>query len=244
MRSFLAPLCMAVLIITAMPGSAQEPGKLPPSPAGPISFVTRLEVDPTWVKEAMAALEAYRKGSLQEAGALRVRVYQEISRKNRFLIDEAWKDFAAYQAHARSSELALALKAGLLAPPDGRPYTDWLDARARTAPGANALYVFTHIDVHPPQLADLQALLRPHVERGRGTAGVLRFDVLQGLLTLNEEQMGKIANRKNHMTLAEAWTGEADFLSHERSAETIAFRNQLGPLLGALYDQRLYTLMK
>jgi quinol monooxygenase YgiN len=232
------------LLALAGLAAASSSAQTPPPPAGPISFVTRLETNPAWVKEAIAALGAYREAARKEAGAIRVDVYQETSQPNRFLIDEVWKDFAAYEAHAKASKLADGLKAGLLAPPDGRPYTGWLVASSRKAPGANDLFVFTHLDVHPINQPPLVPILRPYVEKSRDDKGADRFEVLQGLLTLNEQQRGKIPDRKNHMTMAEAWASEADFYAHEKSAHALEFRTKAAPLLGALYDQRIYKLMK
>jgi quinol monooxygenase YgiN len=229
--------------MTPVSTSAQTP----PPPAGRISLVTYLETDPARVKEAIAALGACREATRKEAGAIRVDVYQEISRPNRFLIDELWKDFAAYDAHVKASKLADGLKAGLLAPPDIRPQTDWSVADARKAPGANDLYVFTHLDVHPPYLADLEALLRPYVEKSRGDKGAERFEALQGLPTPAEQLLGDrspVKHRKNHMTLVEAWASEADFRAHEASAHALEFRTKVAPLVGAQFDQRLYQLVK
>ena len=62
----------------------------------------------------------------------------------------------------------------------------------------------------------------------RRESGALRFDLLQS------------TERANHETLAEAWESEAARRAHEVSAAARAFRRGLGPLLGALYDDRLY----
>ena len=209
--------------------------------------MTYVEVTATGVTDAIAGLKVYRAASLREASVLDVDLYQETTRTDRLLIDEAWKDFAAYQAHVRSSRLADGLKTWLLAPPDRRPHTDGPGVGARKARGVNDFYAFTHIDVHPPHLARLEAILKPYVEKSRGDEGVLRFEFLQGLPTPGEQLLGaksKVKDRKNHMTLAEAWESEADFYAHQRSAHAIEFRNRVGPLLGAQYDQRLYKLVK
>ena len=229
MRCSLALLCAAVLAMTA-PALAQAPAT-PPPPEGRISVVAYVETNPDWAKQARAVLRAYRDAALKEPGASQVDVFHEVRRANRFVVNEVWGDFAAYQAHVKSSTLAEALRAGHLAPPDSRAHVDWSVQPAATAPERDALFVFTHIDVSPPQLAGLQEILKPYIEASRMDKGALRFDLLQGL-----------APRKNHQTLAESWASESDFLAHQRSAHAIAFRDKLGPLLGALYDQRLYRL--
>jgi quinol monooxygenase YgiN len=56
----------------------------------------------------------------------------------------------------------------------------------------------------------------------------MRFDVLQQKA------------RPNHFTLVAVWESADAFAGHEASAETRRFREALGPMLGALYDERLY----
>ncbi len=232
MRITLATLCLAVVAMTGA-ATAQTPAAAPPPPPeGRIHVVTYVETNPAWLKQAIAALRDYRAATGKEAGALDVGVFEEIGRTNRFVIDEAWNDFSSYDARIKASKLAEALRGGHLAPPDRRVHTEWSVGPA-SAPTAGALYVFTHIDVGPPQLAGLQEILTPYIEKTRGDKGALRFDLLQAL-----------APRKNHQTLAESWASEAAFRAHQASVHAVEFRDRLGPLLGALYDQRLYKLVK
>jgi quinol monooxygenase YgiN len=232
MRLSLAALCLAALAMTSLPASAQTPAAAPPPPPeGQIHIVTYVETNPAWMKDAEGALRNYRDATFKEQGAINIAIYQETTRSNRFVVNEAWKDFAAYDTHAKSSKLADALKAGHLAPPDSRAHTEWSVTELR-GPSPDAVALFTHIDVSPPQLAGLQEILKPYIEKTRADKGMLRFDLLQGVLP-----------RKNHQTLAESWASEADFSAHQVSAHAIEFRDRLGPLLGALYDQRIYKLL-
>lgn len=233
MRLSIAALCLATLAMTATvaPAAAQTPATAP-APEGQIHIIAYVETNPTWERKAIGVLRDYATASAKEPGAVRLDVFEETTRPNRFVIDEVWHDFDAYQAHAKASKLAEALKPGHLAPPDTRAHTEWSVGPA-AAPKPGALRAFTHIDVSPPQLAALQQILTPYIEKSRTDKGAARFDLLQG-----------IAPRKNHQTLAEAWASEADFRAHQASAHAIEFRDRLGPLLGALYDQRLYKLVK
>jgi quinol monooxygenase YgiN len=52
------------------------------------------------------------------------------------------------------------------------------------------------------------------------------------------------ASRLNHLTLVEAWTDAAAREAHSAANPTRSFRTALGPMSGALYDERLYTLLK
>jgi len=56
----------------------------------------------------------------------------------------------------------------------------------------------------------------------------VRFDVLQQKA------------RSNHFTVTEAWKDQKSNDTHEIAAHTKDFRAALGPLTGALYDQRWY----
>lgn len=58
--------------------------------------------------------------------------------------------------------------------------------------------------------------------------GNIRYEVLQQ------------ANRVNHFTVVEEWTSRKMFDAHVIAAHTRAFRKQLLPMEGALYDERLY----
>jgi quinol monooxygenase YgiN len=57
----------------------------------------------------------------------------------------------------------------------------------------------------------------------------VRYDVFQ-----------QNAPRTNHFTVFAVWNGETGFLSHQTQPHTRQFREALGPMLGAPYDERLY----
>ena len=61
--------------------------------------------------------------------------------------------------------------------------------------------------------------------------GNLWFDVLQQ------------TNRPNHFTVVEAWADRTAFDAHVMAAHTRLFREQLAPMNGALYDERLYAAL-
>jgi quinol monooxygenase YgiN len=63
----------------------------------------------------------------------------------------------------------------------------------------------------------------------RREAGNLRCDIFQ-----------QLAPRLNHFNMVALWRGTDDFEKHEAEAHSLRFRATLAPLLGALYDERLY----
>jgi quinol monooxygenase YgiN len=94
------------------------------------------------------------------------------------------------------------------------------------------VFVITHVDLVPPKRDDGVAAVRTLAERSAGTAGNHRFDALVQ------------ASRLNHLTLVEGWTDAAAQEAHSAADATRSFRATLGPMSGALYDERLYTLLK
>jgi quinol monooxygenase YgiN len=50
-------------------------------------------------------------------------------------------------------------------------------------------------------------------------------------------------NRANHFTVVEAWTNRKAIDAHAMAAHTRAFRDQLAPFAGALYDERIYKAL-
>ena len=65
-------------------------------------------------------------------------------------------------------------------------------------------------------------------EGSQKEAGAARFDVYQQ------------TNRPNHFTVVEVWKDQAAMDAHAVAAHTKEFRQKLGPMLGALYDDRLF----
>lgn len=234
MHRFLIAASLAAFVAAVLPARAQTPPAAPPPPpAGPIHVVVYVEINPDASKESVKALRAYRAGTGRESGAVSVDLYRETGMKNRFVINEVWKDFSSYDAHAKASKLAEGMKAGSFAPPDTRTHTAYAIGSAGPArAGDKSLHAFTHVDVPPPRQAELEALYKPLIEKSRAEAGAVRFDMAQS------------PARPNHFTLIEGWDSAAAMQAHAASAHAREFREKLSPILGALYDHRVYKLMK
>jgi quinol monooxygenase YgiN len=95
--------------------------------------------------------------------------------------------------------------------------------------GLGALHVVTHVDVPPARREETEVLLKGLADQSRQDVGNLRFDVFQ-----------QVTPRTNHFTVLAVWENDAAFVSHEAQHHTRQFREALGPMLGAPYDERLY----
>ena len=88
--------------------------------------------------------------------------------------------------------------------------------------------MLTHVDVPPPFKDTTISLLQQLSEASRKETGNQRFEV---------QQQG---NRPNHFTVVESWADRRGYDAHVMAASTRQFRDKLGPMSGALYDERLY----
>ena len=102
-------------------------------------------------------------------------------------------------------------------------------ASSPTSPGQPS-YVVAHIDVVPPSADAALPLLQAYVATCRRAPGARRFEVLRE------------AGRPNHFTLVEVWESDAARQANEATAATRRFREQLYPLLGGPFDERLQQL--
>jgi autoinducer 2-degrading protein len=203
-----------------------------------VYLVTYLEARPDGAPSAQSgvalALEYFRNASRREAGNLRFDALIELGRPTRFVILEAWRDASALDAHDKADstiKYRQTVAAMLSVPPDIRAtaglYVDPVPHEDR--PGA--IYVVTHIDVTGDHKDDCVALLRSMSNDTIKEPGNLRYDVFQQ------------NNRPNHFTVVEAWANPKAQADHVTVAHTRAFRQQLLPMAGALYDERIYRIL-
>jgi quinol monooxygenase YgiN len=196
--------------------------------------VTYVEVVPPSTAQGVALLRQYGEASRKDAGAVRVEVLQRIDRPNQFTVLAAWteqKAFEAHQAAPSTKEFHAKLQPLLASPNDLRLHHGLSVVAASTASPTGAVYVVTHVDVIPPRKDDAVAALKQLAEDSRKDAGHVRFDVVQQ------------TNRPNHFTVVEVWTDRKAFDAHGMASPTKRFRDQLAPMSGSLYDERLYLLL-
>jgi len=221
------PLLLAMTLLPAgMIENAAAQGA-----AGPIHIATYIEVGAAAGKDGIKLLKEYRDASRKEAGNERVEIAQELGRGNRFVLLEIWKDQAAFDAHSKAtaaSALRDKLKAIQAAPNDERVHNAFGVGPNAPVTAKGAVYVASHVDVPPPRKDDLIALLNPLAEASRKGDGNVRYEVVQQ------------TSRPNHFTVVEVWKDKKAYDARGSAAAQKTFRDKLGPMLGALYDERIY----
>jgi quinol monooxygenase YgiN len=227
MRPFLRlVLCMTIAATTLMQHAYAQ--------GSAVYLATYVDVMPNSVVSGAALLKQYRAASLKDDGNLRFDVVQEIGRPNRFAIVEAWRDKAALDAHAQAAatlQFRDKLKAIENAPYDERVNSGLYIGQGKSENQTGAIYVLTHVDVIPPGKDDTIASLKAMSIDTANDPGNISYEVLQQ------------ANRSNHFTVVEEWTGMKAVDTHAMAAHTRAFREKLVPVAGALYDERFYKAL-
>ena len=230
-------LAVALLVSAAMSSAhAQTPAPGPAPNAGPVYIITYFEVGVAAAAKTAGLLRPFAAATRKEDGNMGFLALEEIARPARFAIVEVWRDKAAAEAHgAAVGALRNTLQPVFASPFDIRSNAGLSVAGPAigTEPGAgNRIYVLTHVDVFPAGKDQTIELLKQLAGASRKEAGNLRFDVLQ--------QDG----RANHLPLVEAWRDAEAQRAHAMAEPTRAFRAKLVPLQGALYDERLYNVVR
>jgi quinol monooxygenase YgiN len=202
--------------------------------AQPVYIVTYTEVAPAKVAEARKLILGYAKEARKANGAVAIDALQRISDVGHFALIEQWQSLAAKQAFASTdpyTKYRAALDPLRSAAYDERIH-GMLSVGASKPPSGDAIVVLTHVDVVPTQVEPGTAKVKAFVEEGRNAQGNLRFDdVIQ-------------SNRKNHFTVIESWKSQADKNAWISSKTARSFREELQPMGGALYDERVYKILR
>ena len=225
MRVFCGMLIVAAAMAVVPAAMAQAPA------AGTAYVVTYIEVVPSAKGEAANLLKQVATASRKEGGNQRYDILQRIDRDNQFVILEAWTDPKAAEAHAGGSalkEFKDKLKPLQASFYDERPSNGVAVAAAPASVDKDAIYAVTHVDVIPPSKDDCAAMLKKLAEDTRKEPSAERFEAWVQ------------SNRANHFTVTEIWKSRAAHDAHVAAASTREFREKLGPMSGALYDERLY----
>jgi quinol monooxygenase YgiN len=223
---------MARLVALVVLGLAAVHGMSAVAHAQTATFytVTYVETGAAAAAQGAAIVRQYGEAMRGAAGAVRVEVLQRIDRPGHFALLGSWsesKAFEARQAAPATRELEDRLRPLLASPNDLRLHQA-LSVAGAAVGGGGAVYAVTHVDVIPPRKDDGVAALKQLAEDSRKDTGLVRFDVIQQ------------ANRPNHFTVVEVWTSPQAFEAHVVAAHTRRFREQLAPMSGSLYDERLY----
>jgi quinol monooxygenase YgiN len=220
-----AAVVVSAAVTTVPPASAAEPATA--AAYGVLYF----EVGMPSAKTAARLLGQLVEATHKEPENVAFLGLSEIGRPDRLAIFGAFRDAAALEAHrAGPADKEFRSKIGpmLAAPPDRRELTAVSVAAPAVQGGRRAVYVVTHVDVVPTFKDRARALLEDLAAGARKEPGNLFFDVLVQ------------NNRANHFTVIAAWRNRRDFEAHAMTAPTREFRQELLPMQGALYDERLY----
>jgi quinol monooxygenase YgiN len=96
----------------------------------------------------------------------------------------------------------------------------------------NRIYVVTHVDIIPPKAADGTKLVQQYVVDTRKDPGLVRVEA------------GSEISRGNHISIVEVWQNQKAFDEHVAAAHTRQFRQQIDPMLGSPYDERLHQSLE
>jgi quinol monooxygenase YgiN len=103
-------------------------------------------------------------------------------------------------------------------------------AHAQETGTRDRVYVVTHVDVLPTDAAAGTKLLQQYAAESRKDKGALRVEVYIQI------------SRVNHFSVVEVWENRQALDAHEAAAHTKKFREQIDPMLGSPYDERLHTI--
>jgi quinol monooxygenase YgiN len=229
-------ICHGALVAAAILAAVAGPVALAQTAGNqPAHVVTYITVAPSAGAEAADLLRRVAAASRKEAGNLRYEVLQQVDRRDQFAILEAWGDAKALEAHdggPATKEFRGHLDPLRIGFYDRRPVAG-INVGAGPSPASkNAIYVVTHVDV-PGQLKDEAiAMLSKLAAGSRREPGLERYEILQQ------------PNRLNHFTVVDVWKDQPALDAHNVAAGTLEFREKLGPMLGALYDDRRYKSLE
>ena len=94
------------------------------------------------------------------------------------------------------------------------------------------IYVVTHVDIIPPQKDAGTKLVQQYVADSRKDQGLVRIEA------------GSEISRGNHISIVEVWQNKKTFDEHVAAAHTRQFRQQIDPMLGSPYDERLHQSLE
>lgn len=221
-----SPLIAAAIVAAAVASArAQAPGTQAPR------VITYIEVMPSSADTAVGILRRGAAASRKETGNLRYEILQHAERRGELAILEAWSDpkpLAAHDDGATAKVLRGEVNPLRIGYYDERLETAIDIDAAAAQTGKDSIYVATHVDVTGQFKDDAIAMMKKLAAESRKQAGSERFEVWQQ------------NNRLNHFTMVEVWKDQGALDAHNASAPARDFRELLGHMMGALYDDRRY----
>ena len=207
---------LVVGLALVMIGAIRDaPGQAPPPPIeGPVYTVTYVEVLPTSRADGArcsgaTATRPARRTAISGAS----RSAASVSR----ISSCCWSlsDVEAFEAHGTAASRASMrerIHAIRSAPIDERVHVAVASGPLQPAPGGDAVYVVTHVDVIPPRKDHgLAAVDRELADASRPSPGNVRFEVVQQ------------TSRPNHFTVVEIWKDARAVETHAMAEATRRF---------------------
>jgi quinol monooxygenase YgiN len=93
------------------------------------------------------------------------------------------------------------------------------------------IYVVAHVDTLPGN-GPASKLLQQYVAECRRDKGALRIELYVQI------------SRTNHFSLVEVWENQQALETHEAAPHTKQFREQIQPMLGSPFDERLHQIVE
>jgi quinol monooxygenase YgiN len=94
------------------------------------------------------------------------------------------------------------------------------------------IYAVTHVDILPTGTAAGTKLVQEYVADSRKEKGAVRIEAYAQI------------SRLNHISIVEVWESQQALDAHRAAEHTRQFRQQLDPMLGSPYDERLHVLLE
>lgn len=226
-HAFRSALLASALIVALVRAAGAQDGEA-------AYVVTYIEVSPSSVQQAMELIAAEVEAGRSDDGNLLYEAVQRIGQPNHFVLLETWTSLEDQQSHRdsdRTTAFREALAPLLYSPYDERVHVELVVSTQYSEPTADAVYAVTHVDVTPNNVDPALEHLQTMAAASLGETGNERFEVLVQ------------SNRRNHFSVVERWEDAEAQQEHIDASHSRMFRENLYPLSGALYDERLYRAL-
>jgi quinol monooxygenase YgiN len=196
-----------------------------------------VEVSPTSICKAVVLLKQHAQAALRSPGNLGFLVLQRHPDTNQFVLVAQWNGNAslkAYQQALDTKQFRAKLSPLMIAPYDERANIDYQGNPARAqaamaAAPANTVFVLVHVDIAPEAKQQGARAISALTQQSQTVEGNYVFNVLNQ------------SSHSNHFSFFEAWANPADFTEYKDQAFVRRFRETLMPIMGSIYEERIYS---
>jgi quinol monooxygenase YgiN len=199
--------------------------------SGHVYRLAYLDVQGSDTTEAESILKAYGSGVVTQPGNIGLELMQRVFRSNQFVVLETWKDQESYQDFTNSPTYQAYLSS--IKPYLTAGYAEYRQTAldVATSERQGEITLVTHVDIMPPRKEQGTTLLVDYAGKFRKAEGNTAYNLIV--------QPGRL----NHITVVESWANLAAYQAHSETPDFKAYRHALQPLMGSLYDERLYKLL-